>query len=481
MAERKLTILQINDLHGYLEPHPEAFRGRGKFNYRTCGGLARIFSIFNRVRAERPGEVLALDNGDTFHGTFVAGQSQGESMLPLMNALEFDAMTLHWEFAYGPTQVRKLAAGLIYPALAINIYDKASNRLMFDPSCVIERGGLRIGIIGIASNIVDKSMPPSYSEGVYFTLGNTELPAHIERLRSGEKVDLVVVLSHLGFAQDAKLAAEVSGIDALISGHTHNRLYRPVWVGSTPIIQSGCHGSFVGRLDLTVDCGKVVDARHELICVDEHVEPDAEMAKRVRETIAPHRAFLDQVVGKAQSPLDRATSLEASMDNVLLDAIAVAADTRLAFSNGWRYGAPILPGEVTMEHLWNIVPTHPSISTVELSGDELRAMLEANLERTYSPDPYCQMGGFVKRCRGLNLYFKMENPKGHRIEDLLVDGAPVQPGRIYRAAMLGEQGVPMKYGSNRRSIEIDAVDSLQQLFSRGSQVRGSRRGSVVAV
>jgi len=211
MAERKLTILQINDLHGYLEPHPEAFRGRGKFNYRTCGGLARISSIFNRVRAEHPGEVLALDNGDTFHGTFVAGQSQGESMLPLMNALEFDAMTLHWEFAYGPTQVRKLAAGLIYPALAINIYDKASNRLMFDPSCVIERGGLRIGIIGIASNIVDKSMPPSYSEGVYFTLGNTELPAHIERLRSGEKVDLVVVLSHLGFAQDAKLAAEVSG------------------------------------------------------------------------------------------------------------------------------------------------------------------------------------------------------------------------------------------------------------------------------
>ena len=95
MTERHLTILQINDLHGYLEPHPEAFRGQGKFNYRTCGGLARIASIFKRVRAERPGEVLALDNGDTFHGTFVAGQSRGEAMLPLMNALEFDAMTLH--------------------------------------------------------------------------------------------------------------------------------------------------------------------------------------------------------------------------------------------------------------------------------------------------------------------------------------------------------------------------------------------------
>ena len=168
-------------------------------------------------------------------------------------------------------------------------------------------------------------MPPSYSEGVHFTLGNTELPGHVERLRSIDKVDLVLVLSHLGFAQDAKLAAEVAGIDALISGHTHNRLYRPVWVGSTPIIQSGCHGSFVGRLGLTVDGGKVIDVRHELICVDEQIEPDAEMAKRVEEAVAPHRAFLGQVVGRVHSPLDRATSLEASMDNVLLDAIAAAA------------------------------------------------------------------------------------------------------------------------------------------------------------
>jgi S-sulfosulfanyl-L-cysteine sulfohydrolase len=339
MTERHLTILQVNDLHGYLEPHPEAFHGQGKFNYRTRGGLARIAYIFKRVRAECPGEVLALDNGDTFHGTFVAGQSRGEAMLPLMNALEFDAMTMHWEFAYGPAQVRRLSAGLLYPALAINIYDKASDRLVFDPSCVIERGGLRAGIIGIASNIVDKSMPPSYSEGVRFTLGNTELPGHIERLRSVDKVDLVVVLSHLGFAQDAKLAAEVAGIDALISGHTHNRLHRPVLVGKTPIIQSGCHGSFVGRLGLTVDGGKVVDVRHELICVDEQIESDAVIAKRVEEVVAPHRAFLGEVVGKAHSPLDRATSLEASMDNVLLDAIAAAAGTRLAFSNGWRYGA----------------------------------------------------------------------------------------------------------------------------------------------
>lgn len=129
-----------------------------------------------------------------------------------------------------------------------------------------------------------------------------------------------------------------------------------------------------------------------------------------------------------------------------------------------------------MEHLWNIVPTDSPISTVDLTGDELRAMLEANLERTYSSDPYCQMGGFVKRCRGLNMYFKMENPKGHRIEDLLIGSNKVEDGRIYRAAMLGEQGVPMKYGSNRKKLEYAsrrglAIALLAHPSSQGEPAR----------
>lgn len=286
--------------------------------------------------------MLALDNGDTFHGTFVAGQSRGEAMLPLMNALEFDAMTLHWEFAYGPAQVRKLAAGLTYPALAINICDKVSGQPVFDPNCVIELGGLRIGIIGIASNIVDKGMPPSFSEGVRFALGKTELPGHIDRLRSVDKVDLVVVLSH----------------------PTTGSTARSGWAARRSSSRAATARLSAGWLDLMVEGGQVIDVRHQLICVDEQIEPDPEMAQRVAETVAPHRDFLDQVVGRVHSPLDRATSLEASMDNARLDAIAVAAGTRLAFSNGWRYGAPILPGDVTMQHLWNIVPTHPPISTV---------------------------------------------------------------------------------------------------------------------
>jgi S-sulfosulfanyl-L-cysteine sulfohydrolase len=481
MAARELTILQLNDLHGYLEPHAEAFRGAHGLRFADSGGLARIASVFRQVRRERPGAVLALDNGDTFHGTYVPVQTRGEAMLPLLNALGFAAMTAHWEFAYGPAQLRALAQRLAYPVLAMNVFEQDTGRAAFEPYRIVECAGLRVAILGIACNIVDKTMPASYSEGLRFTLGRSELPAHIEQVRGPERADLVVVLSHLGLPQDVKLAGEVDGIDVVISGHTHNRLREPVWVGRTPIIQSGCHGSFVGRLDLVVDGHAVVDVRHRLIGIDGTIAADAHMQSLVDEAMAPHRELLGEIVGRTPYALHRATSLEASMDNVLLDAIANVADTQLAFSNGWRYGAPIVPGPVTMQDLWNIVPTNPEVSTVELTGAEIGALLEANLERTYSADPYCQMGGYVKRCRGLAMYFKMENPRGSRIEDLLVEGAPVQPERTYRAAMLGVQGVPQKYGRHRAGTGVHAVDALRRLFSGGTPQGGEWRGSVTAI
>lgn len=481
MPPRTLTLLQLNDLHGYLEPHPEAFHGANGSHYRSCGGLARIASVFKSVRASRPGAVLALDNGDTFHGTFVAVDSQGEALVPLMNALQFDAMTAHWEFAYGPARFRELAGALDYPLLAINCHDAASGALVFPPTRVVERAGLRIGIVGICSNIVDKSMPPSYSQGLRFTLGRDELPGHVRRLRDEERVDLVIVLSHLGFPQDVQLAGDVPGVDVVISGHTHNRLYQPARVGNTVLIQSGCHGSFVGRLDLTVEDKRVTGVEHALIEIDAGISPDPAMADMVDAAIRPHRPFLDQPAGRLAGSLDRAYALETSMDNVLLAAIARAAGTRLAFSNGWRYGAPILPGTVTREHLWNMVPTNPAVSTAELTGDELRAMLEANLERTFSRDPYRQMGGFVKRCHGLNLYFKAENPPGLRIQRLVLEGEPMVPGRTYRVAMLGEQGVPLKYGSHRQQLATRAVDALHDEFRRGADASGQLHGNVQAV
>lgn len=142
---------------------------------------------------------------------------------------------------------------------------------------MVEVAGLRIGIAGIASNIVDKTMPPQFSEGVSFTDGAEELPGVIRTLREQEKVDLVLLNSHLGFPQDMQLMKEIPGVDVDLSAHTHHRLEQAVRLGTALVTQSGSQGSFLTRLDLTIENGKITDFTHRLIEVSQAIEPDPEV------------------------------------------------------------------------------------------------------------------------------------------------------------------------------------------------------------
>ncbi|GLI47604.1 bifunctional metallophosphatase/5'-nucleotidase [Methanoculleus bourgensis] len=476
----QVTLLQMNDSHGYLELHPELFWAGDRAEYLMAGGYARIAALLEAVRDARPGRVLAFDCGDTIHGTYPAVQSEGEALVPVLNALRFDAMTAHWEFAYGPEQFRKVARGLDYPVLAVNCYDDSSGDPVFPPYTVCETDGLQVGVIGIAATIVDKVMPKSFSEGIHFTLGNEELPGYIARLRDEEGVDLVVVISHLGFPQEVKLAREVDGIDVLLSGHTHNRLFEPAVVNETIIIQSGCHGSFLGRLDLTVENRRVTKFDHDLIIVGEAIQPLPEVEEMIGEVMDPHRERLSRVVGETRTGLNRNMVLEATMDNLLLQALLDLTGADMAFSNGWRYGAPVPPGPVTVNDLWNIIPVNPQVSTVEITGRELRAMMEENLERTFARDPYDQMGGYVKRCMGVNLYCRLENAPGLRILEFFAGGKRLDPDAVYQAAFVTSQGVPANYGENREVLDTSAIEALERYLAPGP-VSADLRGSVVAI
>ena len=476
-----LTVVQLNDSHGYLEQHQELFWSASGAVYRPAGGMARIATLLRELRAAHAGQVLFCDGGDTFHGTYPLVASQGQAILPVMQALAPAATTAHWEFAYGPRRLQALAATLPYPVLACNVYEQATGERPFPGCHVVEVAGLRLGIIGIASNIVDKTMPPSFSTGLRFTLGKDELPELIASLRNEERVDLVVLLSHLGFPQDMRLLSEVAGIDLCLSAHTHNRLVAPVRQGATIVIQSGCHGSFLGILDLEVDGHRIVDCRHALREVDAGITPDPEMTALVRAALAPYQEELAEVVGETATALHRATTLEATMDNFLLQAIQELTGSELAFSNGWRYGAPILTGPITRNDLYNIIPMNPPVSMVELSGAEVQAMLEENLERTFAVDPYRQMGGYVKRCLGLRATIKLENPAGQRLQQLFIGDRPVQPERTYTASFVTEQGVGQAYGQHRRHLTERAIDALQAYCARHRVVQADMRGTFVAI
>ena len=426
MAARTLTLLQINDTHGYLEPHPElVWDPDGRPRHVTLGGYARLATLFRQAREENPGRVVVLDNGDTLHGTFAAVHSKGEALVEPLNALGIDAMTAHWEFAWGADHLRQLARAAAASAAGDQLLRQGhAASSPSRPATMLERDGLRIGVIGIAATIVDKTMPPHFPRACASRWARRSCRSTSAACAT-EGADLVVVLSHLGLPQDVKLASRVPGIDVLLSGHTHNRLAEPIHAGGAVLIQSGCHGSFVGRLDLEIaEGGGLAGFAHRLVAggrCDPGRPGDAGHGRR-HPGAAPRHARPGRRARRAprwiaprcwRRPWTRCCCARSRE----------AAGTQIAFSNGWRYGAPVPPGPVTMNDLWNIIPTNPPVSVVELTGAEIRAMLEENLERTFAADPYAQMGGYAKRCLGLR-------PRG---EDRESDGPPDRP-RLSRKA-----------------------------------------------
>jgi len=476
-----LTIIQMNDSHAYFDLHQELFWESAEPVYRPVGGYARIATIVRQIRETNGDRVLFCDNGDTLNGTYAAVETEGATMVPVVNALGLDAMSSHWEFAYGPLIFKKRISELNFPVLAINIFDKKTNELIFKPYIVKVIGALRVGLIGIASNIVDSTMPPSFSEGIRFTLGREELPKAVERLRNDEHVDLIILISHLGFPQDMKLLSEVEGVDICLSGHTHNRNAEPVRQGSALIMQSGSHGSFLGRIDLEIVDGGIASYEHQLIEVKSSIIPDPDMADIIDRELAPFKDKLNTVVGETATALNRYTMLESTMDNFLLQSLLEASGAELAFSNGWRYGAPVIPGPVLLNDLYNIIPMDPPIGKVELTGDELISMLEENLERTFAADPYEQMGGYIKRGLGLTVYLKVENPAGQRIQQVFVGNEPLDRSRKYHTAFVTEQGVPREYGSKRSEMNVHAVEAMQAYLSKHNPLNAEIRGTYILV
>ncbi|MDT8305709.1 MAG: bifunctional metallophosphatase/5'-nucleotidase [Anaerolineae bacterium] len=480
-TSQQITIIQINDTHGYLSSHPEQFWAGGRPAFRIAGGYGRIAGLLQQIRRETNGRTLALDCGDTLHGTYAPVATKGGVMLPVLEQMGFAAMTAHWDFAYGPKRLQEIADRLPYPVLAINCYDKDSKQLVFPPYLIQEVGGVRVGIIGIAAYIVDKLMPPSFSEGVYLTLGDAELPGYIHRLRHEEGVDLVVVIAHLGFPQEMKLARTVPGIDVLLSAHTHNRLGAPARINDTLVIQSGSHGSFAGRLDLTLEGGKISRFDHHLLVVDEGIDADPEVAATVDNVMAPYRDMLAEVVGETRTALTRGRVLETTMDNFILQSLLHSSDAEIAFSHGWRYGAPVPPGPITLGDLYQIIPMDPPIFTAEIRGEALWDMLEENLHNVFAADPYEQIGGSVKRSLGLNGYIRPQNPRGHRLSELFVNGGAVEPSRSYRIAFVTTQAVPERYAEKREKLGLSAVEALRRYLADEGPVAAPLRDTFVAI
>ncbi len=269
--------------------------------YGRIGGLDRMATLINAIRAERPGRVLLLDGGDTWQGSYTSLQNKGADMVKVMNALGVDAMTAHWEFTYGAKRVEELVKQLKFPFLAGNVKDATWGDPVFKPSTIVERGGLRIGVIGQAFPYTPIANPRYMIPDWSFGIEEAKLAQNVAALRA-ESVDLVVLLSHNGFDVDRKLASRVKGIDVILTAHTHDALPGVMKVGDALLVAAGSHGKFLARLDLEIRDKRIVDYAFRLIPVlAEAISPDPDMAAMIREIRLPHDDVLGKVLGTTES------------------------------------------------------------------------------------------------------------------------------------------------------------------------------------
>jgi sulfur-oxidizing protein SoxB len=404
-------------------------------SYGRFGGLDRIATILKAIRAERGDRVLFLDGGDTWQNSYTSLQTRGQDMVDCMALLKPDAMTGHWEFTLGEDRVRQLVEKLGFPFLAQNIRDTDWNEPAFKASMMIDRGGVKIGVVGQAMPYVPVANPrwmiPSWSFGIR----EADLQKEVNGVRAAG-AQLVVLLSHNGFDLDRKLASRVKDIDVILTAHTHDALPAPVMVGRTMLIASGSHGKFVSRLDLDVRDGAVRDFRYKLIPVfADAIDPDAEMAGSIKKVRMPHEKFLGEVVGRSETLLYRRGTFNGTFDDVICDAVLTERDAQIALSPGFRWGEVLLPNQnITREHIYNATAiTYPATYRITMTGARLKDILEDVADNLFNPDPYYQQGGDMVRVGGLSYTIEVGNPAGRRISNLSLapGGAPLDASREY--------------------------------------------------
>lgn len=463
-SSKRITLIQQNDIHGQLELHCELYWQNGVPAYRNSGGLARIATLAREMRRQAPDGCLFADCGDAIHGTAVAQWTKGAAIVAPLNAIGLDVMTPgNWEFGFGPAVLRQRVSELSFPVIASNIESAETGQLEFAPTGRFELGPVMVGVVGVSTPIVTERMPQDFGAGLRFSAGPDAVAAQVRKLRE-DGADLIVLLSHLGLAQDLGLLRAVEGIDVVLSGHTHDRLFSPIVVGKTLVIQSGFSGSFLGRLDLEIANRRVVDFSHALVEVSEPTLPDPAVQEIIEAALAPHRERLSAVVGETNAPLHRMTVLESPMDNLITDAYREWTGVDVAFSHGWRYGAPVPAGPVTEGHIWQMVPTNPELFTAEMTGEEIRQVLEDSLESVYTGDVLQQKGGYPIRFSGMSVIARLNNPKGARVAQLDIGGSTYSPERIYTVAAAGGQDI--RNAASKKKQGVHSLDALREYFKR---------------
>ena len=409
--------------------------------YGKVGGFAHLATLVKRLRAGRPGALL-LDGGDTWQGSATALWTRGADMVGACKRLGVDMMTAHWEFTVGAERVKELVDGGLKGVefLAHNVKTNDFGDAVFKPYAMREMNGVPVAVIGQAFPYTPIANPRWMIPDWTFGIQEEALQAVIDEARS-KGAQVVVLLSHNGMDVDLKLASRVTGLDAILGGHTHDGIPQPTIVsnakGKTLVTNAGSNGKFLGVLDFDVKDGRAHDFRYRLLPVFSNLLPaDADMAAYIDDVRAPHKARLEERLAVTEGLLYRRGNFNGAWDQLILDAMLDVQGAQIAFSPGFRWGTSLLPGSaITFEHLMDQTAiTYPASTLTDFTGEQIKAILEDVCDNLFNPDPYYQQGGDMVRVGGLQYSIAPNAPMGRRIGDMTLGGKPLDATKKYKVA-----------------------------------------------
>lgn len=420
--------------------------------FGKVGGYAYMKTLLNQLRQDYGSErTLLLDGGDSWQGTATALWTNGMEMVQANNLLGVDIATGHWEFTYTPEVFQQNLEAFDGEFVAQNIflteealfdekpvYDDFTGHA-FPPYTMRSLGGFDVAIIGQAFPYTPIANPSRNVPDWTFGIRADELQELVDNIRDSESPDAVVLLSHNGMDVDVKLAGIVSGIDAILGGHTHDAVPVPVKVqnaqGTTLVTNAGSNGKFVGVLDLKFGNKGVADAKYRLLPIfGNYLTADPEMEAFIRQSRAPYAEQLSEELAVSESLLFRRGNFNGTFDEVICNALRSHYNAQIALSPGFRWGTSIIPGQtITFEDVMTqTAMTYPETYVQEMTGETLKLILEDVADNAFNPDPFYQQGGDMVRISGMSYTLEVDQTMGSRISDMrLENGELIEAERSY--------------------------------------------------
>jgi len=454
--------------------------------YGKVGGFAHLATLVKQLKASRPGALL-LDGGDTWQGSATALWTKGQDMVDAALELGVDVMTGHWEFTLGDKRVKEIVErdfkGKV-DFIAQNVQTTDFGDPVFPPYVMKEMNGVPVAIIGQAFPYTPIANPRYFTPEWSFGIKEAEMQKTVDEVRS-KGAAVVVLLSHNGMDVDLKLASRVTGIDAILGGHTHDGVPAPVAVkngkGVTLVTNAGSNSKFLGVLDFDVKNGKIADFRYRLLPIFANLLPaDKNMDALIAKMRAPYEAKLSEKLAITEGLLYRRGNFNGTFDQLILDGLMEVKGAEMAFSPGFRWGTSLLPGQaITMEHLMDQTAiTYPYSTVSELSGEMIKTILEDVADNLFNPDPYYQQGGDMVRVGGLAYTCDPNSKVGGRISNMMLKGKPIDAGRKYKVAgwapvAEGATGEPIwdlmaKYLRDKKTIRTRKLNLPELIGMKGN-------------